>query len=136
MWWLVVAMGLVLGFMAGYSAPLVPSIVYARYLSIAVLACLDSSFGGIRASLDGKYDNAVFISGFFTNMVLAAGLVYLGDRMGVQDLYLAGVAALGIRVFQNLGIIRRRLFENWGLIARPDRAQDARSRLPAPPPAI
>lgn len=116
-WVLVMVLGVVVGFVAGYASPVVPNIIYARYLSMAVMASLDSAFGGLRASLDGKYDNAVFISGFFTNMVLAAGLIYLGDRLGVSDLYLAGIVALGIRVFQNIGIIRRRLFERWGIIS-------------------
>lgn len=122
-WFLVMILGIVVGFLVGLSSPVVPNPIYARYLSIAVLASLDSAFGGMRAGLEGKYDNAVFISGFFTNMVLAAGLIYLGDRVGVPDLYLAGVAALGIRLFQNLGIIRRRLMERWGLI-RPPAAPD------------
>ncbi len=115
-WILIMVLGVVVGFVAGYTSPVVPNVLYARYLSIAVMASLDSTFGGLRASLDGKYDNAVFISGFFTNMVMAAGLIYLGDRLGVQDLYLAGIVALGTRVFHNLGIIRRRLFERWGII--------------------
>lgn len=117
LWFFIMLFGLVLGFGVGYAAPLVPSLAYGRYLSIAILASLDTAFGGIRASLEGKYENAVFVSGFFTNMVLAAGLIYMGDRLGVKDLYLAGVVALGIRVFQNLGIIRRRLFERWRIIS-------------------
>lgn len=116
-WVLIMLAGLVVGFLAGYAAPLVPNMIFARYLSIAVLASLDTAFGGIRASLEGKYDNMVFISGFFMNMVLAAGLVYLGDRLGVHDLYLAGVVAMGVRVFQNLGIIRRKLLDRWGSTA-------------------
>lgn len=117
-WFLVISVGLVVGFGAGYLAPVVPSAVQARYLSIALMACLDSAFGGIRANLDGKYRTNIFISGFFTNMFLAAGLVFMGDRLGVSDLYLAGVAAMGIRIFQNIGIIRRRLFERMGMVER------------------
>ncbi|MDA8229457.1 MAG: small basic family protein, partial [Desulfitobacterium hafniense] len=33
-------------------------------------------------------------------------LAYVGDRIGV-DLYLAAVVAFGVRLFQNLAIIRR-----------------------------
>lgn len=134
LWILIMVLGIAVGFFAGYTSPVVPNVIYARYLSIAVMASLDSAFGGLRASLDGKYDNAVFISGFFTNMVLAAGLVYLGDRVGVQDLYLAGVVALGIRVFQNLGIIRRRLFEKWGIIHSAPPAQAPRQSPPVAGP--
>jgi len=116
MW--IILLGFILGIALGVISPFTFPIVYARYLSIAVLAALDTAFGGLRASLDGHYDNGIFISGFFTNVLLAAGLVFLGDRIGVNDLYLAGVAAMGIRIFQNLGFIRRALFTQWGWLKK------------------
>jgi len=116
MW--IILVGFIVGIVVGVLSPYTLPIFYARYLSIAVLAALDTAFGGLRASLEGTYDNGVFISGFFTNVLLAAGLVYLGDRIGVDNLYLAGVAAMGIRMFQNLGIIRRALFTHWGLLKK------------------
>lgn len=114
MW--IVLIGFLAGVLLGMLSPFTVPVVYARYLSIALLAALDTVFGGLRASLEGTYDNGVFITGFFTNGLLAAGLVYLGDRIGVDDLYLAGVAAMGIRMFNNLGFIRRALFTKWRLI--------------------
>ena len=39
--------------------------MYENYLSIAVLAALDTLFGGIRAQLQQVYDDKVFVSGFF-----------------------------------------------------------------------
>ncbi|MFZ5815509.1 MAG: small basic family protein [Bacillota bacterium] len=123
MW--IILIGFVVGIALGVLSPFTLPIVYGRYLSIAVLAALDTAFGGLRASLEGTYDNGVFITGFFTNALLAAGLVYLGDRIGVDNLYLAGVAAMGIRMFQNLGIIRRALFNRWGLLKK---------KQPAAPP--
>lgn len=117
MW--IIPIGFVVGIVAGILSPFTFPVVYARYLSIAVLAALDTGLGGLRASLDHTYDNGIFISGFFTNALLAAGLVYLGDRIGVDNLYLAGVAAMGIRMFNNLGFIRRSLFTRWGLLKKP-----------------
>lgn len=116
MW--IIIFGFAAGIAIGVLAPFTIPIIYARYLSIAVLAALDTAFGGLRASLDNTYDNGVFISGFFTNVLLAAGLVYLGDRAGVDNLYLAGVAAMGIRMFTNLGFIRRAVFTRWGLLGK------------------
>lgn len=118
MW--IILVGFIVGIVAGVMAPFTFPVVYARYLSIAVLAALDTAFGGLRASLDGTYDNGIFITGFFTNALLAAGLVYLGDRVGVENLYLAGVCAMGIRMFNNLGFIRRALFSRWGLLRKTD----------------
>jgi small basic protein len=84
---------------------------YASYLSLATLAGMDSVFGGIRAGLDNKFRNDIFLSGFLVNMVLAVALAYLGDQIGVQDLYLAAVVTLGGRIFLNLSVIRRQLLE-------------------------
>lgn len=84
---------------------------YASYLSLATLAGMDSVFGGIRAGLDGRFKNDIFLSGFVVNMVLAVALAFLGDQIGVQDLYLAAVVTLGGRIFLNLSVIRRQLLE-------------------------
>jgi small basic protein len=119
MW--IILVGFIAGIVLGVFSPFTIPIVYARYLSIAVLAALDTAFGGLRASLEHNYDNGVFITGFFTNALLAAGLVYLGDRIGVDNLYLAGVAAMGIRMFNNLGFIRRALFARWGLLGKKEK---------------
>jgi small basic protein len=99
---------LIIGFLLVYSLRLDVSPVYADYLSVAILAGLDSITGGIRAKLEENFEEYIFTSGFFVNMALAAFLAYLGDRMGV-NLYLAVVVALGVRIFQNLGRIRGRL---------------------------
>jgi len=116
MW--IIMFGFIAGIAIGVLAPFTIPIIYARYLSIAVLAALDTSLGGLRASLENNYDNGVFFSGFFGNVLLAAGLVYLGDRVGVDSLYLAGVVAMGIRMFNNLGYIRRAVFTRWGLLGK------------------
>jgi len=116
MW--IIIFGFAAGIAIGVLAPFTIPLIYARYLSIAVLAALDTSLGGLRASLENTYDNGVFITGFFGNVLLAAGLVYLGDRVGVDNLYLAGVVAMGIRMFNNLGYIRRALFTRWGLLSK------------------
>lgn len=102
--WLPVV-GLILGFLIYWLPIRLPS-DYSSYLSLATLAGLDSIFGGIRAGVEGKFHDDIFISGFVANTFLAALLAYLGDQIGV-DLYLAAVVALGGRVFLNLSLIRR-----------------------------
>src|SRR5579884_4413958 len=79
---------------------------YAPYLSVAALAGLDTVFGGIRAGIEGRFQNDIFASGFLLNTLLAAGLAWLGDRIGV-NLALVAVLVLGSRVFVNLSLIRR-----------------------------
>ena len=108
--WLVVTFCLILGIIIGFQLPLFIPLVFAKYMSVAILAVLDSVFGGIRAYMEDVFDTTIFVSGFITNALLAAGLAYLGDRLGVE-LYLAAVVAFGVRLFQNLGIIRRYLMK-------------------------
>ena len=98
--------GLLVGLLIGTLSPFSIPPDYAKYLSVALLASLDSVFGGLRAGTEEKFDNTVFITGFFTNALLAAGLVYVGDRLGL-DLYYVALLTFGLRVFQNLAIIRR-----------------------------
>ena len=99
-------MGLLLGLFVGSLFTLSLPGVIAKYLSIAVLASLDSLLGGWRAVLEDAFDGATLITGFFTNALLAASLAYLGDLLGL-DLYLAAVITFGIRIFSNLGSLRR-----------------------------
>lgn len=104
--------GLVLGVTLGLLTDIQIPEVYGNYLSIAVLAALDSLFGGVRAHLQQIYDDKIFVSGFFFNIALAAGLAFLGVHLGV-DLYLAAIFAFGVRLFQNIAIIRRILLTKW-----------------------
>ena len=99
-------LGLIIGLLLGFSTDIQIPVEYSNYLSIAVLAALDTLFGGIRANLQGIYDEKVFVSGFFFNIILAASLAFLGVHLGV-DLYLAAVFAFGVRLFQNIAVIRR-----------------------------
>lgn len=111
MWWLPI-LGLLIGLAIGAAFSLTFPAEYSRYTAMAILAALDSVLGAARAELDGKFDNRIFLSGFFTNIVLAGGLTFLGDRLGVE-LYIAAIVAFGVRMFNNLAIIRRQLLERW-----------------------
>ena len=98
--------GLVLGLLVGLAlSPVVPQ-EYSRYMAVAILAAMDAILGAIRADLNRTYDGRIFWSGFLTNSVLAIALTFLGDRLGV-DLFLAAIVAFGVRLFNNLAIIRR-----------------------------
>jgi small basic protein len=100
------AVGLVIGFVIVYLFGVEIPQGVAPYLSLAALAGVDSICGGIRAGIEGKFHEDIFLTGFVMNTILAAALAYLGDRIGV-DLFLAAVVALGGRVFLNLSLIRR-----------------------------
>ncbi|MFS8477829.1 MAG: small basic family protein [Micromonosporaceae bacterium] len=81
------------------------------YLPIAVVAALDAVFGGIRAKLDGIFDDKQFVISFISNVLVAGLIVYLGDQLGVGGQLSTGVVVvLGVRIFGNVAAIRRHLF--------------------------
>jgi small basic protein len=99
--------GIVLGLIL---RPTVPTWL-EPYLPIAVVAALDAVFGGLRARLDGIFDAKVFVVSFISNVLVAALIVFLGDKLGVgSQLSTAVVVVLGIRIFGNAAAIRRHLF--------------------------
>jgi len=92
--------------------------ISAQYLAVACLAGLDTICGGIRSGLEGKFHNDVFITGFFSNVIIASFIAWLGQRIYL-DTFLAVALVLGARIFTNLSLIRRFLLTKW---------QDARER--------
>jgi small basic protein len=90
--------------------PTVPAALQP-YLPIAVVAALDAVFGGVRAKLDGIFDDKQFVISFISNVLVAALIVYLGDQLGVGTQLSTGVVVvLGVRIFGNVAAIRRHLF--------------------------
>lgn len=108
---MIAVLGLVIGVVVGlFVQPKVPELM-VPYLPIAVVAALDAVFGGVRAMLDGIFDDKVFVVSFLSNVVVAALIVYLGDQLGVGSQLSTGVVVvLGIRIFSNAAAIRRHLF--------------------------
>ena len=109
---MIAVIGLVVGALVGlYLDPTVP-LVLQPSLPIAVVAALDALFGGLRALLDGVFDDRVFVVSFLSNVVVAALIVFLGDQLGVgTQLSTAVVVVLGIRIFSNAAAIRRHLLK-------------------------
>ncbi|AEV85963.1 membrane protein [Actinoplanes sp. SE50] len=104
---LALLVGVLLGIVFHPSVPaeLVP------YLPIAVIAALDAVFGGLRAKLDGIFDDKQFVVSFISNVLVSALIVYVGDQLGVgSQLSVGVVVVLGVRIFGNVAAIRRHLF--------------------------
>ena len=103
--------GLLIGIILGIVLdPSLPGFLQP-YLPIAIVAALDAMFGGLRAFLDGVFTDRVFVVSFFSNVLIAALIVWLGDQIGVgAQLSTAVVVVLGIRIFTNAAAIRRALF--------------------------
>lgn len=105
-------LGLIVGILLGIFIPYNIPQQYSTYVAVAILAAIDSVFGGIAATLQGKFDMKIFLSGFFGNALLAAGLAYIGDQLGIQ-IYLAAIFAFGNRLFINFAIIRRYILNKY-----------------------
>ena len=109
----------------------------ARYTAIALLAGLDTILGGVRAYLKGDFDDVVFVSGFFTNALLAVGLVMLGERLGLQTglgdgrisvMMIGAVVVFSTRILNNLAAVRRIFIDKL----RARKQQPPPSQDPAP----
>lgn len=109
--YIAIIIGCVIGAILGSMAPVIPY-TYSSYLSIAIIAALDSVFGGIASVIKGNFDLKIFLSGFFGNSILSIALTFLGEKLNV-DIYLAAIVVFVGRMFTNLAIIRRHYIDKW-----------------------
>ena len=106
-----ILIGCILGAILGMNAPMI-SYTYSSYLAIAIIAALDSVFGGITSVIKKNFDLKIFITGFFGNAILSILLTILGEKLNV-DIYLAAIVVFVGRMFTNLAIIRRYYVDKW-----------------------
>lgn len=111
-----------LGMLIGFITPLNIPVTFSKYLSVAILAGLDSSLGGMRAGFEKNFRLSIFTSGFTFNILMAVVLVYLGDLLGI-DLYIAAIVVFGMRIFNNITAIRRFFIKKFWIDPK-----DARSK--------
>lgn len=109
--YIAIIVGCLIGALIGINAPVI-SYTYSSFLSIAIIAALDTVFGGIASVINKNFDLKIFLSGFFGNAILSMALTYLGEKLNV-DIYLAAIFVFVWRMFNNLGIIRRYYIEKW-----------------------
>src|SRR5262245_62909654 len=108
---MIAVLALVIGIVAGIIiSPTVP-VALQPYLPIAVVAALDAVFGGIRARLDGVFDDKQLVISFVSNVLVAELIVYLGDHLGLGGQLSTGVVVvLGVRIFASVALLGRSLF--------------------------
>lgn len=106
-----ILIGCILGALLGLNAPMI-SYTYSSYLAIAIIAALDSVFGGITSVINKNFNLKIFATGFFGNAILAILLTILGQKLNV-DIYLAAIIVFVGRMFVNLAIIRRYYVDKW-----------------------
>ena len=111
-----ILIGCIAGVLIGMNAPII-SYTYSSYLAIAIIAALDSVFGGITSVINKNFNLKIFVTGFFGNAMLAILLTILGQKLNI-DIYLAAIVVFVGRMFVNLAIIRRYYVDKWSTIIK------------------
>lgn len=122
-----ILIGCILGALIGMNVPMI-SYTYSSYLAIAIIAALDSVFGGITSVINKNFDLKIFVTGFFGNAILAILLTILGQKLNV-DIYLAAIVVFVGRMFVNLAIIRRYYVDKWIKIIKKRKAKSERRKI-------
>jgi small basic protein len=106
-----VAGGLLFGIFLGYIFQ-IP--VDEKISAIIIMSAFDSIFGGIVAKLNLNFSDTILISGFFTNLIFAFTLIFLGNFFKIELYYIA-LLIFGLRIFKNLstakGIFLKNLYK-------------------------
>ena len=108
----IMIIGLVIGIFAGFALNISYPSEFSFYVTMALLAGMDSVVGAARANLKGNFNTIIFVTGFFTNALLAGVLTFIGDKLGVP-LYYAAIFVFGGRLFNNLAVIRRLTLDKY-----------------------
>ena len=122
-----ILLGCILGALIGMNVPMI-SYTYSSYLAIAIIAALDSVFGGITSVINKNFDLKIFVTGFFGNAILAILLTILGQKLNV-DIYLAAIVVFVGRMFVNLAIIRRYYVDKWIKIIKKRKVKSERRKI-------
>ena len=122
-----ILIGCILGALIGMNVPMI-SYTYSSYLAIAIIAALDSVFGGITSVINKNFDLKIFVTGFFGNAILAILLTILGQKLNV-DIYLAAIVVFVGRMFVNLAIIRRYYVDKWIKIIKKRKVKSERRKM-------
>ena len=100
-------LGSLLGVVIGLLMPVIPY-EYAKYTAVAIVAAFDSVIGAVSGVIKNNFDIKIFVSGFFTNAIIAMLLTMLGESLDV-DIFLAAIFVFVTRIFTNLSCIRREI---------------------------
>lgn len=108
----VIIIGLAIGICIGFAFNITYPSEYSFYITMALLAAMDSVMGAARSHMEGKYNGIIFGTGFVCNAILAGLLTFVGDKLGVP-LYYAAILVFGGRLFNNLAVTRRITVEKY-----------------------
>lgn len=103
--------GILVGVILGFSVDATIPPEYIKYSAVTIIGTLDALFGAAKAELTKeKYNTTIFLTGLIFNVLLALGITFIGEKLGL-DLYLAATVVFTFRIFSNSGQIRRAFLE-------------------------
>ena len=106
------AVAVILGIIFGLIIPYNLTSNTLPYVAVAIIAALDSVFGGIVANFSKRFSIYVFMTGLISNAILAVILTYVGNILGI-NLSFAVIVVFGVRLFNNLANIRRATIDRY-----------------------
>lgn len=107
-----VVAGIILGIVAGLNLNLIYSPDYAVYISLAILAIINSIFNMLNENLTGELTAIKSFVFLGIDLAFALLLGYVGEKLGLP-IYLAAVFAFGNNIYKNLKIITNFMLEKY-----------------------
>lgn len=99
-----VAAGLILGIVAGLNLNIIYNPNYIVYISLAILAILNTIFNMLYENATSELTIAKSIVFILTDMLFALFLGFVGEQLGLP-IYLAAVFAFGNNIYKKLRIL-------------------------------
>lgn len=107
-----VVAGIILGVLAGFNLNLVYNPDYAVYISLAVLAILNTIFNLLNENLHGELTPIKSMVYLICDLGFGLLLGYVGEQLGLP-IYLAAVFAFGNNIYKNLRIMSNFMLEKY-----------------------
>ncbi len=104
--------GVVLGIIAGMNLNLVYNPEYAVYISLGILAIINTIFEMLNDNIKGELTFIKSIFYLIGNLVYGLLLGYIGEQLGLP-IYLAAVFAFGNNIYKNLRNIMNIMLEKY-----------------------
>ena len=98
-----VAAGLILGIVAGLNLNIVYNPDYIVYISLTILAILNTIFNMLHENKAGELTIAKSIAFLLTDLLFALFLGFVGEQLGLP-IYLAAVFAFGNNIYKKLSL--------------------------------
>lgn len=107
-----VAAGLILGIVAGLNINIIYNPDYLVYISLSILAILNTIFNMLHENKTGELTSLKSIALLLTDLIFALFLGYVGEQLGLP-IYLAAVFAFGNNIYKKLRILVNISLENF-----------------------